>query len=79
MAKTAANSPKQGESGIKKLPAKIARTFKDMKGEVKKVVWPSKKQVLNNSIIVFIMLIISSIFIGGIDELLVLLLQLIFK
>ncbi len=79
MAKTAANSPKKGESGIKKLPAKIVRTFKDMKGEVKKVVWPSKKQVLNNSVIVFVMLIISAIFIGGIDELLVLLLQLIFK
>jgi len=75
MANTAAN----GKTGIKDLPAKIARTFKDMKGEVKKVVWPSKKQVLNNSIIVFIMLIISAIFIGGIDELLVLLLQLIFK
>ena len=75
MANTAAN----GKTSIKDLPAKIVRTFKDMKGEVKKVVWPSKKQVLNNSIIVFIMLIISAIFIGGIDELLVLLLQLIFK
>ena len=79
MAKTATNSPQKGKSGIKELPAKVLRTFKDMKGEVKKVVWPSKKQVLNNSIIVFVMLIISAIFIGGIDKLLMLLLQLIFK
>ena len=75
MAKTATN----GKSGIKELPAKIARVFKDMRGEVKKVVWPSKKQVFNNSVVVFVVLIISAIFIGGIDELLVLLLQLIFK
>ena len=35
--------------GVKALPAKIARSFKDMKGEIKKVVWPGKKQVINNT------------------------------
>ena len=26
-----------------------ARSFKDMRGEMKKVVWPTKKQVINNT------------------------------
>ena len=29
-----------------------ARSFKDMRGEMKKVVWPTKKQVINNTLIV---------------------------
>ena len=37
-----------------------ARSFKDMRGELKKVVWPEKKQVLNNTGIVIIALIISA-------------------
>ena len=40
--------------------AKIKRYFKDMRGELKKVVWPEKKQVLNNTGIVIIALIISA-------------------
>ena len=40
--------------------AKIKRYFQDMRGELKKVVWPEKKQVLNNTGIVIIVLIISA-------------------
>ena len=32
--------------------AKISRFFKDLKGEMKKIVWPSKKQIINNTGIV---------------------------
>ena len=31
----------------------IAKWFKDLKLELKKVVWPDKKTVVNNSIVVF--------------------------
>ena len=44
-----------------------ARSFKDMRGELKKVVWPEKKQVLNNTGIVIIALIISACIICGFD------------
>ena len=32
--------------------SRIARWFRDMKSELKKVVWPSGKQLLNNTLIV---------------------------
>ena len=32
--------------------ARIGKFFRDQKSEVKKIVWPSKKQVLNNTAIV---------------------------
>ena len=47
--------------------AKIKRYLKDMRGELKKVVWPEKKQVLNNTGIVIIALIISACIICGFD------------
>jgi preprotein translocase subunit SecE len=50
--------------------ARISRSFRDMKGELKKVVWPSKKQILNNTGVVLIALAISAIFIGGLDSIL---------
>ena len=47
--------------------ARMKRYFKDMRGELKKVVWPDRKQVLNNTGIVIIALIISAIIICGFD------------
>ena len=56
--------------------ARISHSFRDMRGEMKKVVWPSKKQVLNNTLVVLAAVAISSIFIGGLDSLLGTLLRL---
>lgn len=47
--------------------ARVGRFFKDISGELKKVVWPSKKQVINNTIVVIVVVIISSIGISLID------------
>ena len=47
--------------------SKVGRFFKDISGELKKVVWPSKKQVINNTIVVIVVVIISSIGISLID------------
>ena len=33
---------------------KVSRFFKDFRSEVKKIVWPTKKQVVNNTIVVFV-------------------------
>lgn len=38
-----------------------------MKGELKKVVWPDKKQVTNNTGIVLVTLVIAAAIIGGVD------------
>ena len=47
--------------------AKVKRYFRDMKGELKKVVWPDKKQVTNNTSIVLVTLVIAAAIIGGVD------------
>ena len=48
----------------------VKKFFRDTVTEMKKVVWPSKKQILNNTGVVLIALAISAIFIGGLDSIL---------
>lgn len=50
--------------------ARISRSIRDMRGEMKKVVWPSKKQIVNNTLVVLAAIIISAVFIGGLDTVL---------
>lgn len=59
--------------------ARISRSFKDMRGEMKKVVWPTKKQVWNNTLIVLVVCIISAILISGLDSLFSFLIKLLLK
>ena len=59
--------------------AKIKRYFKDMRGEMKKVVWPTKKQVINNTLIVLAVVLISAIVICGLDALFSLVIKLLIK
>ena len=54
----------------KKVKKDRGRWFREMKSELKKVVWPSKKQVINNTLVVLAAVAISAIFIGGLDSLL---------
>ena len=56
--------------------AKISRFFKDLKGEMKKIVWPGKKQIINNTGIVIAVVVACSVVIGGFDYLLNLLIGL---
>ncbi len=46
---------------------KIGRWFKECKSEMKKVIWPDKKQVMNNTLAVIAMVLISVIFISLLD------------
>ena len=50
-----------------KKPNRFVKWFKDLRSEIKKVVWPSKKTVVNNSAVVLITVILSSIFVGALD------------
>lgn len=51
----------------KKSGNKIVRFFKELKSEMKKVVWPSKKQVIKNTLIVIASVIIIGIVIWALD------------
>lgn len=58
----AAKAKKEKKSDKKPgLFARIGKWFKEMKSELKKVVWPTGKQTLNNTIIVIVCCIIVGI------------------
>ncbi|MCL2055910.1 MAG: preprotein translocase subunit SecE [Oscillospiraceae bacterium] len=49
------------------LIAKLKKSVRDMRGELKRVVWPSKKQTINNTGIVLMFMAIMAIIIGLFD------------
>lgn len=57
---------------------KIGRFFKDLKSEFKKIVWPTKKQVMHNTGVVLVFMGVTAIAIWGLDSLLVYVRTLIF-
>lgn len=59
------NSEKKSE---KKEVGKIRKWFKDLKIEFKKVVWPTKKTVLNNTSVVLSVIVAAAILVGAIDQ-----------
>ncbi len=50
-----------------KKPNRVVKYFKDLKSEFKKVVWPSKKTVINNTGIVLATMVVSGLAIWGLD------------
>ena len=48
---------------------RVARWFREMKSELKKVVWPTPKQTVNNTVIVIVCVIVVGIFIWVFDAL----------
>ena len=57
---------------------RISRFFKDMRSEAKKIVWPSKKQVFNNTVVVLVVMALCSVVIWPLDWLLLQLFNLMF-
>jgi preprotein translocase subunit SecE len=51
----------------KKQPNKVAKYFKDLKSEFKKVVWPSRSKVINNTSVVLGSIVLMGIFVGLLD------------
>ena len=49
------------------LPGRIAGAFKNMVAELKKVAWPSKKDLINYSIIVIGFVVILALVVGVLD------------
>jgi len=46
---------------------KVFKYFRELKAEFKKVVWPTKKQVVNNTGVVIVAMIFSGIILLGLD------------
>ena len=46
---------------------RIAKWFREMKSELKKVIWPTGKQLLNNTLIALGMMLVFAIVIWGFD------------
>ena len=64
--KTKAKS-KAKDTSAKKKPNPVVKYFRDLRSEFKKVVWPSKETVFNNTGIVLMTMIVTGAGIFGID------------
>ena len=58
---------KTSDKTKKKKQNRIVKWFKDLKSEFKKVTWPTKKKVINNTSVVLVTMVIASAFVGGLD------------
>ena len=52
---------------FKNLGLRIANSFKMMYHELKKVTWPTKKDMINYSVVVLVFIVIMGVIIGVID------------
>ena len=55
------------ENFITRGAKRIARWFREMRSELKKVVWPSKNQMVNNTLVVLACVVVVGIFIWAFD------------
>lgn len=55
------------EKKSKKEPNKIVKWFKDLRIEFKKVVWPTKETVINNTAVILAVVAGSAIIVGALD------------
>ncbi len=48
---------------------RIAKWFREMRSELKKVVWPTPKQLLNNTIVALVVMVVAAVVIWAFDQL----------
>ena len=66
-AKVPANNP-AGKKKRVKGSNRFARWFREMRSELKKVVWPTPKQIVNNTIVSLSVMVAAAILIWAIDQ-----------
>lgn len=77
MAKAKENAVKRTTDPVKKADKNTKKSFKerttqwfrDLSSELKKVVWPTKKQLVNNTLVVIALTIVSALVLWGFDSL----------
>ena len=68
-------APAKAVTAVKKEDTKrgffkrVAKWFREMKSELKKVVWPTGKQLFNNTLISVVVMVASAIVLWGFDML----------
>ncbi len=58
---------KKSDKDKKSIFSRIANWFKDLKREFKRVSWPTKKTVFNNTVVVLSVVVLGSVIIGLLD------------
>ena len=67
-------APVKAVTAVKKDDAKpgffkrVGKWFREMKSELKKVVWPNRKQLINNTIVSVVVMLISALGVWGFDQ-----------
>ena len=73
--KKVSTAPAKAVTAVKKdykkpgLFKRIAKWFREMKSELKKVIWPTPKQLMKNSGVSLVVMIASAVVIWGFDQL----------
>lgn len=57
----------RAKNWVTALPGRIANSFKNMAAELKKVAWPSKKDLVNYSVVVIAFVVGLAIIVGLLD------------
>jgi preprotein translocase subunit SecE len=47
---------------------RVVRYFREMRSELKKVVWPTPKQVVNNTLVAMVVIFAAAIVVWGVDQ-----------
>ena len=48
---------------------RVAKWFREMKSELKKGGWPTRKHIVNNTVVALVVMVLSAVVIWGFDEL----------
>lgn len=66
---------KDKENIFARAAKRTARWFREMKSELKKVVWPTRKQTINNVIVAVVVMVLAGVVIWAFDQLAYLIVQ----
>ena len=74
-------APVKAVTAVKKDDAKpgffkrVGKWFREMRSELKKVIWPTRKQLLNNTVVSVVVMLVSALGVWGFDQVARLLVQ----
>ena len=67
------------ENWFKRTWGKVCKYFRELRSELKKVVWPTRKQTLNNVIVAVVVMVLAGIVIWAFDQVAYLIVQSLIK
>ncbi len=47
--------------------ARVGKWFRELKGEIRKIVWPTREQTVNNTVVVIVAILVVGVFIWVLD------------